>query len=267
MIDSHAHLHDPAFDEDRAEMIARANEQGVHTMITVGTDLADSARAIDVAEQFGTGVAIGIHPHEAEHAPADLPAAFQELFARSQRIVAIGEIGLDYHYEHSPRDVQKQILHAQLALADAYDLPVIFHEREALEDFVAVLREDAVRRAANGKARLRGVIHCFTRDLASARIYTEEFNLMLGIGGVLTFKTAQGLREAVQALGLDSLILETDCPYLAPVPLRGKRNEPAFMQHSAEKIAEILSCDITHVIEKTRANTLSLFSGLQALAA
>jgi TatD DNase family protein len=265
VIDSHAHLHDAAFDEDRSDVVARARAVGIAAMITVGTDLADSARAISVAETYGTAVAVGIHPHEAEHAPSDLDAAFASLFAASQRIVAIGEIGLDYHYEHSPREQQQQLLRAQLELADRYDLPVIFHEREAIDDFVTILREDANRRKAAGRPALRGVIHCFTRDSAAARIYVQKFHLLLGIGGVATFKTAQGLRDAIAAMGLDALILETDCPYLAPVPHRGKRNEPAFLQHSAEQIAHILGCSVDHVIATTSANARSLFTGLKHL--
>ena len=260
MIDSHAHLHDAAFDEDRAEMIARAKEAGVHTMITVGTDLADSARAVTVANEFATGVAVGIHPHEAEHAPSDLEAAFAPLFASAQRLVAIGEIGLDYHYEHSPRDIQQRVLREQLELADRHHLPVIFHEREAIDDFTEILRNEKIRRKNAGRPALRGVIHCFTRDLAAAKIYTEEFELLLGIGGVLTFKTAQTLRDAIATIGLSSLILETDCPYLAPIPHRGKRNEPAMMVQTAAKIAELLEITPREVIQKTTENTLRLFA-------
>lgn len=265
MIDSHCHLHDAAFEEDRAETLARAKEQGVESMIIVGTDLADSARAISLAESVGAAVAIGIHPHEAANAPADLGAAFEELFARTRRIAAIGEIGLDYHYDHSPRETQRQILRAQLNIADERDLPVIFHEREALDDFLAILREDAARRAVAARPRLRGVVHCFTRDLAAARIYTEEFGLLLGIGGVLTFKSAEPLRAAVRAIGLDAIILETDCPYLAPIPMRGKRNEPAFLPYTAFRLAEVLACDLARVTMRTRENTLELFPRLREL--
>jgi len=265
MIDSHCHLHDPAFEEDRAETLARAKERGIERMIIVGTDLADSARAVTLADSVGAAAAIGIHPHEAASAPADLSAAFEELLARTRRIVAIGEIGLDYHYDHSPRETQRRILRAQLAIAAEHDLPVIFHEREALDDFLAILREDVGQRAAAARPRLRGVVHCFTRDLAAARTYTEEFDLLLGIGGVLTFKTAEPLRDAVRAIGLDAIILETDCPYLAPIPMRGQRNEPAFLPYTASKLAEVLACDIDQVAAKTRENTLKLFPRLREL--
>lgn len=260
MIDSHAHLHDAAFDDDRADTIARARASGVHDIITVGTDLTDSARAIAVAREFGLAVAIGIHPHEAEQAPTDLDAAFAPLLASAERCVAIGEIGLDYHYEHSPRDVQRRVLLGQLELADRYDLPVIFHEREAGDDFVEVLREDAQRRQTFSRPTLRGVIHCFTRDLVAAKVYTEEFGLYLGIGGVLTFKTAQTLRDAISTIGLERIILETDCPYLAPVPHRGKRNEPSMMQQTAEKLAELVAKPTTEIIAITTKNTKALFA-------
>ena len=259
MIDSHAHIHDAAFDDDRSEMIARARAAGVTNIIAVGTDLADSERAIAVAREYGTAVAIGIHPHEAEHAPDDIDAAFAPLFAAAEQVVAIGEIGLDYHYEHSPREVQQRVLRAQLALADRHDLPVIFHEREAGDDFLMILREENARRKTLARPALRGVIHCFTRDTTAAKTYTGEFGLLLGIGGVLTFKTAQNLRDAVVTVGLESLILETDCPYLAPVPNRGQRNEPAMMQHTAEKLASLLNCTTDYVNAATTKNAKGLF--------
>jgi TatD DNase family protein len=259
MIDSHAHLHDPAFDDDRAEVFARAQAAGVRTMVNIGTDFADSAKAVAVANEYGIGVAVGIHPHEAIDAPPDLAARFAELRARAKALVAIGEIGLDFHYDHSPRDVQRIVLQTQLHIAAEFNLPVVFHEREAFDDFVDILRAERSRRAAAGQPALRGVIHCFTRDEAAARVYTEEFGLYLGIGGVLTFKTAQGLRDAVHAVGMKHLILETDCPYLAPVPHRGKRNEPAFMRQSAEKLAELLAMPIDEVARITTENTFALF--------
>jgi TatD DNase family protein len=259
MIDTHAHLHDAAFAEDRAEVVSRALEAGITTMINIGTDMTTSAAAIAVSNQYGTAVAIGIHPHDAIDAPDDLHAAFAPLRAAANTLVAIGEIGLDFHYDHSPRDVQAAVLRKQLALAADYDLPVIFHEREALDTFVEILREERARRAAANLPQLRGVIHCFTRDTDAAKIYTQEFGLHIGIGGVLTFKTAQGLRDAIVAVGLDKVILETDCPYLAPVPHRGKRNEPAFVTHTAEKLSEILSMSVADIVKTTTLNAQNLF--------
>ena len=236
MIDSHAHIHDKAFAEDRAEVVARARAAGVGTMLTVGCDLADSERAIACAGEFGLRSSVGIHPHEAKDAPDD----------------AIGETGLDYYYDHSPRDAQARVLRAQMRLARERDLPLIFHHRDAFDDFLAILREEF----APG---MRGVIHCFTGDASQAKIYVEEFDLKLGIGGVLTFKTAESLREAARAVGLAPMILETDCPYLAPIPHRGKRNEPAFVAVTASKLAEVLGVPLDTVLASTDATARELF--------
>ena len=251
MIDSHAHVHDKAFDEDRAEVVARARAAGVSATLTVGCDLADSARAIACAREYGLRASVGIHPHEAKDAPEDLAAAFAPLLA-DPAVVAIGETGLDYYYDHSPRDAQTRVLRAQMRLARERDLPLIFHHRDAFDDFLAILRDEFV-------PGMRGVIHCFTGDAEQATIYVEEFDLKLGIGGVLTFKTADGLRDAVRAVGLAPLILETDCPYLAPIPHRGKRNEPAFVAATAAKLAEVLGEPLEAVTASTGAAARGLF--------
>ncbi len=252
MIDSHAHVHDKAFADDREEIVSRAHEAGVTEIITVGCDLADSARAIACAREFGLRSSVGIHPHEAKDAPDDLADAFAPLLA-DPSVVAIGETGLDYYYDHSPREDQARVLRAQIRVAREHNLPLIFHHRDAFEDFYAILRDEFV-------AGMRGVIHCFTGDTTQARIYVEEFGLKLGIGGVLTFKTAEALREAVRAVGVAPLILETDCPYLAPIPHRGKRNEPAFIAATAAKVAEVLGTPLETIIATTDANTRELFA-------
>lgn len=251
MIDSHAHIHDKQFDEDRDAVVARAREAGVATIVTVGCDLADSARALAAARAYDVYSSVGVHPHEAIGAPEDLAAAFAPLLADA-RVVAIGETGLDYFYDHSPRDVQQTVLRKQLRIARERDLPVIFHHRDAYDDFLAILREEFV-------PGMRGVIHCFTGDADQARTYVEEFGLSLGIGGVVTFKTAQALRDAVRAVGMEPLIFETDCPYLAPVPLRGKRNEPAFVARTVAFVAELLALRPDEVIARSDARTRSLF--------
>jgi TatD DNase family protein len=252
VIDTHAHVHDRAFDADRAEVIARARTAGVTAIVNVGCDVADSERALSCANQYDLLASIGVHPHEAKGAPADIARAFEPLLA-DPRVVAIGETGLDYYYDHSPRDVQATVLRAQIRLARERKLPVIFHHRDAFEDFVAILREEF----APG---MFGVVHCFTGDAAQARAYVGEFGLRLGIGGVLTFKTAQSLRDAVRSVGLASLLLETDCPYLAPVPHRGQRNEPAFVAASAAKVAEVLALPLADVVAATDKNARALFS-------
>ncbi|HET9394325.1 MAG TPA: TatD family hydrolase [Candidatus Rubrimentiphilum sp.] len=254
LLDTHAHLHDKAFDDDRGAAVERMRAAGVATAITVGCDLSDTQRAFATAAQYGLFASAGIHPHEAKDAPADIAAAF-EPFLRNSRIAAIGETGLDYYYDHSPRDVQQRVLRAQMAIARTAGLPLIFHHRDAFEDFSAILRDE-------WQSGMRGVVHCFTGDEAQAKTYVEEFGLYLGIGGIITFKTAQPIRDAVLATGIDRLVLETDCPYLAPIPHRGQRNEPAYVAVTAQKVAEILSLPAQDVAEITTQNAKKLFRAL-----
>ncbi len=252
MIDTHAHIHDPKFDEDRAAAIDRARMADVATMIAVGCDVGDSFRALQCAREYRIFSSVGIHPHEAKDAPADIAAVF-EAFLRDPRVVAIGEAGLDYYYDHSPRDVQRRVLREQLVLAREAGFPFIFHQRDAFEDFLGILRE-------RWEPPMRGVVHCFTGDAEQAKTLTQEFGLYLGIGGVLTFKTAESLRDAVRSIGLRSLVLETDCPYLAPIPHRGGRNEPAYVALTAARLAEVLDCGLDEVVSATDANARNLFN-------
>jgi TatD DNase family protein len=251
MIDTHAHIHDKQYDDDRDATIARARESGVDELVTVGCDLADSERALAAAARYGIRASVGIHPHEAKDAPDDVAAAFAPLLADTNA-VAIGETGMDFYYNHSPRDAQERVLRAQLRIARERNLPTIFHQRDAYDDFVAVLREEFV-------GGMRGVIHCFTGDTAQAKTFTQEFGLYLGIGGVLTFKAAEALRNAVRAVGIGAIVLETDCPYLAPVPMRGKRNEPAYVSYTLAKLAEVLQMNRDEVLARTDLNARTLF--------
>jgi TatD DNase family protein len=255
MFDTHAHIHGPDFDPDREAVLARAAAAGVVRIQTVGTDLADSALALEVAARCGLDAAIGVHPHEAKDAPADLASALDALRAVAPVAPrAIGETGLDYYYDHSPRDVQRRVLIAQVRYARDVALPMIFHQRDAFEDFTEVLRSEFA-------PPMRGVVHCFTGDAAQARLLIDEFGLLLGIGGVVTFKAAEGLRGAVRAAGLDNIVLETDCPYLAPVPYRGKRNEPAFVAATAARVADVLDKPLDEVITRSTETAAALFSG------
>lgn len=251
-IDTHAHVHDKAFDPDRDAVIERMRAAGVTTAITVGCDIADTERALETAARYGLYVSAGIHPHEAKDAPADIRAAF-EPFLRNERIVAIGEAGLDYHYDNSPRDAQQRVLRAQIAIAREANLPFIFHHREAFEDFSAILRDE-------WRDGMRGVVHCFTGDTAQARTYAGEFGLYLGIGGIVTFGYSAGpIRDAIVSAGLDRIVLETDCPYLAPVPHRGKRNEPAFVVDTAKHMIQFMESPLDEIAARTTANAKSLF--------
>ncbi len=254
MIDTHAHLHDAKFDEDREAMIQRAREAGIEQMITVGCDLADSKRALECARSYALRASIGIHPHEAIDAPEDIENAFDAFFDPAFHL-AVGEIGLDYYYDHSPREVQRRVLREQLSYAARKKVPTIFHQRDAFDDFVTELR-------AGFDPSFGGVVHCFTGDAEQARLFVDEFGLRLGIGGVLTFKSAAPLREAVRAVGIDAVLLETDCPYLAPVPMRGRRNEPAFMPHTAIRLAELFAISLDEVVARTDANARALFPTL-----
>ena len=251
MIDTHAHVHDKRFDDDRAETIARARKRGIHDIVTVGCDLDDTARAVACAKEFELYASAGIHPHEAKDAPSDIGAAFDPFLAEA-RVIAIGETGLDYYYSHSPREAQIACLRAQIRLARERDYPVIFHHRDAYEDFVSVLREEFT-------PGMRGIIHCFTGDAAQAQTYTGEFGMKLGIGGVITFKSAQTIREAVRAAGLEHCVLETDCPYLAPVPHRGDRNEPAYLVDTASALAALFEVAPQRVEAVTSENARTLF--------
>ena len=251
LIDTHAHIHDKAFDADRDSVVRRMREAGVACAITVGCDLGDSSRALEAAKRYDLLASAGVHPHEAKDAPDDLAAAL-EPFLRDSRVVAVGETGLDYHYDHSPREAQQRVLRAQIAVARDAGKPVIFHHRDAFDDFASILRDE-------WRDGMRGVIHCFTGDTAQAKTFVDEFGMKLGIGGVITFKSAQSIRDAVAAVGIEPIVLETDCPYLAPVPHRGARNEPAYVALTAQKLGEILSIDLDRVVETTLANAKELF--------
>jgi TatD DNase family protein len=251
VIDTHAHIHDARFDEDRGEVVARALAAGVRHIVTVGCDLADSMRALEIAREYRTFATVGIHPHEAKNAPSDISMVF-EPFLMDNRVIAIGETGLDYYYDHSPRDVQQRIFREQLALARDANFPVVFHQRDAYDDFVAILADE-------WEPGMRGVVHCFSGNAQQALRLTHDFGLFLGVGGVLTFKNADEIREAVRTVGLSWLVLETDCPYLAPMPHRGERNEPAFVALTAKRLAEVLEIPLDEIVVETDANARALF--------
>jgi TatD DNase family protein len=251
LIDTHCHLHDRKFDADREAVVERARKAGVSAMVTIGENVVDSVRALEIAEQYDLTTAVGIHPHEAKNAPADVAAELRALLGAA-RVVAVGETGLDYYYGHSPRDAQAAVMRAQIRVAQDAALPVVFHQRDAFEDFTAILREEWT-------PGMRGVVHCFTGTPEQARTYVSAFGLLLGIGGVLTFPNAEPLRQAVREVGIGQIVLETDCPYLAPVPMRGKRNEPAFVAHTAAALSGLLNMPLDEIVAKTDENAAGLF--------
>jgi TatD DNase family protein len=251
LIDTHCHLQDRKFDSDRDDVITRAREAGITRMLTIGEDLLDSRRAIAIAKQYGVHAGAGIHPHNAKDAPEDFERELHALL-KERCVVAVGEMGLDYYYDNSPREAQQHVLRAQLRVAREAALPVVFHLRDAFDDFTAILRDE-------WKPPMRGVLHCFTGTPNEARTCVNEFGLLLGIGGVLTFPNAGNVRDAVRAVGIEHAVLETDCPYLAPVPMRGRRNEPSFIVHTAAKISESLGIGIADIVAATDRNAIRLF--------
>ncbi len=231
LIDSHAHLDDLRYDIDRNKVIQRAEAAGIEAIVTIGCDIDTSQAAIALTQSHPNVFAtIGVHPHESREITEGWYETFRAL-ARQPKVVAYGEIGLDYHYDHSPREIQRQRFREQIHLARELGLPLVIHTREAQEDTVTILREE-------GGAEVGGVFHCFSGDVRLARD-ALDLGFYLSFSGVLTFKNATLLREVAKTVPLDRLMVETDCPYLTPVPYRGKRNEPAYVQYVAETLAEI----------------------------
>lgn len=253
MIDSHCHLDGEQFAQDRLEAIERALQAGVTTMLAIGTgegppDLEAGLRMCEMHPAFLATV--GVHPHSASAVEESTYAKLHEL-AQNSKVVAIGEIGLDYHYDFSPRDVQLAVFRRHLKIARALQMPIVIHTREAWADTARILREE-------WDSKLGGVFHCFTEGPAQAE-EALELGFHCGLGGVVTYPKADSLREAVKNLPLDRILLETDAPYLAPVPHRGKRNEPAFVLETAKKVAEIKAVSVQDLDDQTTQNFARLF--------
>jgi len=246
LIDSHTHLDDDQFDQDRAATIERARAAGVERMIAIGTGGGppDLEAGLRLATQYECMLAtVGVHPHDAAKATDETFTRLSEL-AMHQKVVAIGEIGLDYHYDFSPRDVQRAVFSRQLAISREAALPIVIHTREAWDDTFAILGREW---------RGEGILHCFTGDAAQAR-QALDAGFSLAFGGVLTFPKAEAVREAARIAPADRLLIETDCPYLAPVPHRGKRNEPAFVIETARRLAEVRGQAVEEIAALTADN-------------
>lgn len=257
IVDTHAHLDDRAFEGDRKETILRAQEQSVGAIVTVGCDLESSRAAVDLSEAFaGVYAAVGFHPHKAARLT---PAALEEIsrLASHPRVVAIGEIGLDFYRQLSPRDAQEEALEAQLKLAAGLDLPVIVHCRQASQEVMAILKRWAAGRSSRGVKPL-GVMHCFSGDEGEG-MKLIEMGFLLSFAGPLTFPKAQRTRTVARALPLSSLLVETDCPYLTPSPRYGQRNEPAFVWAVAQGLAEARGTTLEEVASLTTENAQRLF--------
>ncbi len=248
IFDSHAHYDDRRFADDRDELLSRMHQGPVAALINVGCDLPSSQKSITLAKQYPfVYAAVGIHPEESVNADGDYIDRLTAL-AKEQKVVAIGEIGLDYHYEDTVKPVQKRVFEHQLRLAERLGLPVIIHSRDAAKDTIDVLKS----------ANNRGVLHCYSGSAETAKIYLE-LGYYIGFTGVVTFPNAKKAVEAAKAVPLDRILLETDCPYMAPVPRRGERCTSDLIAHTAAKIAEIKGIPVQEMIDIARENTCRLF--------
>ena len=251
LVDTHAHLDFPRFKKDRSQVIERAFENELKYIVNIGADLQSSRNSIKLAEQYDNIYAtVGIHPHGADKADLEALKELREM-AQSDKVVAIGETGLDFHYDNSPREKQKQAFRAQLRLASNMGLPVVIHAREADEDTVKILKEEGIEKTG-------GIMHCFASDKKMAR-KALDLGLYLAFGGLITFSNLDNLRSIVKDVPLDRLLVETDAPYLTPDPYRGKRNEPLYVKHVAEKIAEIKNISLQEVAETTTKNAEKIY--------
>lgn len=251
LFDTHAHLHFPEYADDRAAMLARARGAGVRGMVTIGTDLATSERAIALAaEEPDVWASVGVHPHDAASADAACLAEIERL-ACAPRVVAVGEIGLDFFRDLSPRDVQAEVFRRQLAMARRAARPVIVHCRDAHDETLAILAEGHV-------SEIGGVMHCFSGDVAVAR-HCLDLGLFISLAGPVTYKNARALPEVARFVPADRLVLETDCPFLPPEGHRGTRNEPAYMAITAARVAALRHEPLDRLATGTSHNARALF--------
>jgi TatD DNase family protein len=252
LFDTHAHINLAHFDEDREEVINRMFSGGVEKIVIPGVDLETVNSAIKLAGEYSGKIyaAIGFHPQDAIKWAPENYAELKEL-AKNPCVVAIGEIGLDYYWDTSPKDRQYEVLKLQIDLAKELSLPIIIHTRESLDDTLAILKE-------NNADQVGGIFHCFSGDLEFAK-KCIELGFYISFAGNITFKTAQNLRDAAREIPLDKILIETDSPYLTPVPHRGKRNEPAYVQFVAKEIAGLKNISVEEVAKQTYNNAKKVF--------
>lgn len=247
LIDSHAHLDSSQFDADREHVVRRALDADVR-IISIATDVASSWKTLEIARKYELVCTAGIHPHQAEQFSEEALKQLRKLCAEPE-VVAVGEIGLDYFKEYAPRASQQRAFRAQLELARELNKPVVIHLRDAADDLLQILAEHA---------GVRGVVHSFTGEWALAQKLLE-LGFYLSVNGIVTFQKSQALRDAVAQIPLEKLLVETDCPYLAPVPMRGKRNEPSFVRYVAQAVAHIKKISLDAVAQATARNARALF--------
>jgi TatD DNase family protein len=252
LIDSHAHIHGDEFRDDFAPMMSRAEAAGVRTIITVGADLPSSIAAVNLAGTYDNiYCAVGVHPHDAAGVDETVYQRIKDLASSCDKVVAIGEIGLDFYRDRSPRDQQERVFRRFICMARELALPLIIHDRDAHERVMSILREERAETVG-------GVLHCFSGDLAMAR-ECIDMGFYISIPGTVTYANNRALHEVVQGVKIEHLLVETDCPYLAPVPQRGKRNEPAYVRHTAAKVAELKGLALADVARITTLNSQRLF--------
>ncbi|MDI6890931.1 MAG: YchF/TatD family DNA exonuclease [Thermodesulfovibrionales bacterium] len=249
MIDTHCHLEMDEFNQDREEVIKRAKDAGIEAIITIGSDLESNIGGLELSERYDFIFAtVGIHPHDAKDFSEDIYRKLKE-WASKEKVVAIGETGLDYHYENSPREIQRDVFKRQLTLAKETGLPVVIHSREAKKDTLDIIRESGIN---------KGVLHCFSGDMDMAE-KAMAMGFHISIAGPVTFKNARRPKEIVKTIPDDYLLIETDAPYLAPEPFRGKRNEPSYLIYTAKIIAELRGINIEDLARITTLNAKRLF--------
>ena len=250
LFDTHVHLEDSRFDEDRDEIIAALKEKNIDKIVTVGTDVTTSKECIEIAgKHANVYAAIGLHPHDAKDFKDEDILTFERL-AKDKNVVAIGEIGLDYHYDFSPRDIQMDAFVSQMELAKRINMPAIYHIREAFGDFLPMVQR--------GETANNAVMHCYGGSVESAKICLDA-GMLISFTGVITFKNANKIRSVVEYVPLDRLMIETDCPYMAPVPYRGKRNQPAYVIEVARAVADIKGISIEEIVQITYNNAVRFF--------
>ncbi|MBB5356616.1 TatD DNase family protein [Anoxybacillus mongoliensis] len=251
LFDTHAHLNATQFNEDVEQVIERARAEGVSHIVVVGFDRPTIDRAMELVEQYSfIYAAVGWHPVDAIHM-TDEDLGMIERLAAHPKVVALGEMGLDYYWDQSPKEVQKEVFRKQIRLAKKVKLPIIIHNRDATADIIDILREE-------NAGEVGGVMHCFSGSIEVAR-QCIDMNFYISFGGPVTFKNAKKPKEVAKEIPLDRLLIETDCPYLTPHPFRGKRNEPSYVKYVAEAIAELKGLSFEEVAQKTSDNAKRLF--------
>ncbi|MBF0715956.1 TatD family hydrolase [Gemelliphila palaticanis] len=252
LFDTHAHLNDDAFKEDLEETILRAKENGVKLINLVGFDDKSIKRALEISEQYDDiYLTVGWHPVEAIDFNQEKYDMIKEIALNNPKVVAIGEIGLDYHWDKSPKDVQKAVFKKQIQLAKEVNKPIVIHCRDAMGDVLEILKEENAKEVG-------GIMHCFTGSVESMKLALKE-NFYISLGGPVTYKNAKHPKEVAKECPMDRLLIETDCPYLPPVPYRGKRNEVGYVKYVAQEIADLRETNYDNIAQATYENACRLF--------